>query len=90
MATARDVSDDTGHAWVLGEGGVVAYDEEGGILFQMQNLPGTVSLQVDEAKGHLWVVGDTDLWKIDLEGLTYRTQLTGFSRIVRVIVDPGF
>lgn len=89
-ATALDVSDDTGHAWVLGEGGVVAYDEEGGILFQMQDLPGTVSLQVDEAKGHLWVVGDTALWKINLAGLTYRTQLTGFSRIVRVIVDPGF
>ena len=88
-ATAVDVSDDTGNAWVLGEGGVVAYDSEGGILFQLQDLPGGVSLQADEAKGHLWVGEDTALWKIKLEGLTYRSQLTGFSQIVRIIVDPG-
>mgnify|MGYP006419842481 CR=1 FL=1 len=88
-ATAVDVSDETGVAWILGEGGVAAYDGEGGILLQIPEIPGTSSLYADETNGQLWVAGANDLWKITLGGLTYRTQLTGFSRITRVTVDPG-
>jgi sugar lactone lactonase YvrE len=88
-ATAVDVTDETGVAWILGEGGVVAYDDQGGILVQMHDVPGTSSVFADEANGHLWIAGDTGLWKIALGGLTYRTQLTGFTRIIGVTVDPG-
>lgn len=89
-ATAIDVADDSGIAWVLGAGGVVAYDDEGGILLQIEDLPGAISISADERNGQLWAAGESELVKITLGGLTYRTQLTGFTRIVRVIVDPGF
>jgi hypothetical protein len=89
-ATAIDVADDSGIAWVLGAGGVVAYDDEGGILLQIEDLPGAISIYADERNGQLWAAGESELVKITLGGLTYRTQLTGFTRIVRVIVDPGF
>ncbi len=88
-AKAIDVADASGVAWILGEGGLVAYDSEGGILLQVQDVPGASSLYADEENGQLWVAGETALSKITLGGLTYRTQLTGFTRIVRVIVDPG-
>jgi len=88
-ATAVDVADESGVAWILGEGGVVAYESEGGILVQIPEIPGASSLYADETNGQLWVAGDSELWKITLGGLTYRTQLTGFARIIRVIVDPG-
>lgn len=88
-ATAVDVSDVDGVAWVLGEGGVIAYDADGGILLQVPEAAGAVSLFADEINGQLWVAGAQELWKITLGGLTYRTQLTGFNRIRRIIVDPG-
>jgi hypothetical protein len=88
-ARAVDVDDETGAAWVLGEGGVVAYDAEGGILMQLVDVPGAVGLHADETNEQLWLAGETELWKVTLSGLTYRTQLTGFTRITGLTVDPG-
>ena len=88
-AIAVHVADESGVAWVLGEGGVVAYDGEGGMLLQVADIFGGVSLYADETNDQLWVARANELSKITLGGLTYRTQLTGFTGITRVIVDPG-
>lgn len=88
-ARAIDVADASGVAWVLGDGGVVAYDDDGGILMQIEQVPGAAAIYADEANGQLWIAGATELWKVTLSGLTYRTQLTGFTRIEQLTVHPG-
>lgn len=88
-ARALDVAEGSGEVWVLGDGHIAAFDADGGPLLQIIDVAAGTSLAIDGTNRQLWSAASTQLSKLTLGGLTYRTQLTGFTSVIQVVVDPG-
>ena len=89
-AVALEVDAATGDCWVLGENGVASFGRDGDLRVHWESLPVGEGrhLDVDPSHRQLWITGSEGLWKVGMEG-EGGTLLEGFSRPVRVLVDPG-
>ena len=89
-AVAVEVDAATGNCWVLGENGVAAFGRGGAPGVHWESLPVGEGrdLDIDASHRQLWVTGSEGLWKVGMEG-SGGTILGGFSRPMRVLVDPG-
>lgn len=89
-AVALKIDAATGDCWVLGENDVASFGREGDQRVHWESLPVGEGrhLDVDPSHRQLWVTGSEGLWKVGLEG-EGGTLLGGFSRPMRVLVDPG-
>lgn len=87
---ALEVDAATGDCWVLGENGVAAFGRDGALRVHWESLPVGEGrdLDVDASHRQLWITGSEGLWKVGIEG-SGGTFLGGFSRPLRVQVDPG-
>ena len=89
-AVALEIDAATGDCWVLGENGVASFGRDGGQRVHWESLPVGEGrhLDVDPSHRQLWITGSEGLWKVGMEG-DGGTLLGGFSRPMRVVVDPG-
>ena len=89
-AVALEIDAATGDCWVLGEHAVASFGRDGDLRVHWESLPAGEGrhLDVDPIHRQLWVTGSEGLWKVGMEG-DGGTLLGGFSRPLRVLVDPG-